>query len=211
MHPFKNQVYYQTKATEYAAAMSIALSYHKSRDDWSDDRKLPSLLLSTLYRSHTEFISSVFPRQWLAMEACMNALSSLEHSNTQDPDAGAAAFAGLMEELFVWKQDRWEPQLRNLGSNLGRFIYLMDALLDLPSDLQKNRYNPLAGRAAESDSELKENCTAVFHILLGECSNAFEQLPLIQDADLLRNILYSGVWAKYRAHYSRIEQEAKHV
>lgn len=33
--------------------------------------------------------------------------------------------------------------------------------------------------------------------MLGYTSNAFEFLPLIQDASLLRNILYSGIWLKY--------------
>lgn len=34
-------------------------------------------------------------------------------------------------------------------------------------------------------------------LLIAECTEAFERLPLVQDADLMRNILYSGVWLKY--------------
>ena len=30
-----------------------------------------------------------------------------------------------------------------------------------------------------------------------DCALAFERLPLEQDLDLLRNILYSGVWTKW--------------
>ena len=36
-------------------------------------------------------------------------------------------------------------------------------------------------------------------MLLGECSTAFEALPVLQDVELLRNILYSGVWLRYEA------------
>ena len=36
-------------------------------------------------------------------------------------------------------------------------------------------------------------------MLIGDCSVAFERLPLEQDLDLLRNILYAGVWAKWSA------------
>ena len=36
-------------------------------------------------------------------------------------------------------------------------------------------------------------------MLLGECTAAFERLPLVQDAALLRSVLYAGVWARLRA------------
>ena len=48
-----------------------------------------------------------------------------------------------MEELFLYRNDMWEKNLRKMGFFLGKFIYLMDAYEDLPEDLEKNRYNPL--------------------------------------------------------------------
>ena len=48
-----------------------------------------------------------------------------------------------MEELFVLKQDRWEPYLRKFGFFLGKFIYIMDAYDDLEKDLKNGSYNPL--------------------------------------------------------------------
>ncbi len=37
----------------------------------------------------------------------------------------------------------------------------------------------------------------IFELLLAHCAQSFERLPCVEDADLLRNILYSGVWLKY--------------
>ena len=37
----------------------------------------------------------------------------------------------------------------------------------------------------------------IFDLLLAACARGFERLPCVEDADLLRNILYSGVWLKY--------------
>ena len=34
-------------------------------------------------------------------------------------------------------------------------------------------------------------------MLIAEGAQSFEVLPLEQDLDLLRNILYSGVWQRY--------------
>ena len=31
----------------------------------------------------------------------------------------------------------------------------------------------------------------------------FERLPCVEDADLLRNILYSGVWLKYNCNNAK--------
>ena len=33
--------------------------------------------------------------------------------------------------------------------------------------------------------------------MMSECAKSFERLPILLHADILRNILYSGVWSKY--------------
>ena len=34
-------------------------------------------------------------------------------------------------------------------------------------------------------------------MMMSECCKEFEQLPILQNVDILRNILYSGVWCRY--------------
>ena len=119
-------------------------------------------------------------------------LSAIEQADTGDPDAAANCFGRLMGELFV-TDDLWDARLRPFGEALGRFIYLLDAVIDLPEDLRHGRYNPL--RTLPQDADLH----ALLTMLLGECSTAFEALPVLQDVELLRNILYSGVWLRYEA------------
>ena len=119
-------------------------------------------------------------------------LSAIEQADTGDPDAAANCFGRLMGELFV-TDELWDARLRPFGEALGRFIYLLDAVIDLPEDLRHGRYNPL--RTLPQDADLH----ALLTMLLGECSMAFEALPVLQDVELLRNILYSGVWLRYEA------------
>ena len=97
-----------------------------------------------------------------------------------------------MAELFVYKKDRWEPELRAIGYGLGRYIYLADAAVDFDDDMKSGNYNPLTSVELEPQ-ELR----AVLKSFLGDASEAFERLPLVQDVNLLRNILYSGIWMKY--------------
>ena len=43
----------------------------------------------------------------------------------------------------------------------------------------------------------------IFELLLARCAKCFERLPCVEDADLLRNILYSGVWLKYNCNNAK--------
>jgi hypothetical protein len=78
---------------------------------------------------------------------------------------------------------------------LGRFIYLMDAWEDVEADIKKNRYNPLKAQAARPDFDTWMG--EVLMVILGDCAEAMEQLPLVQDTEILRTILYAGVWNRY--------------
>lgn len=195
VHPFQRHGFWQTAATDYGAAMNIALAYYSCVDNWRDDRSVASFFESRLFRSSALAVLDAYPRQAAAVEACLNTLDEIEAAGLQEPDLGANAFGALMGELFLWKEDRWSPLLRQMGQALGRFIYLMDAVLDLPADQKKGRYNPLTQLAAEGRS--REDFQPMLTLLIGECTEAFELLPLVQDVDLLRNILYSGVWTRY--------------
>ena len=43
--------------------------------------------------------------------------------------------------------------------------------------------------------------------MMSECAKSFERLPILMHADILRNVLYSGVWTKYE--YNRLKRERK--
>ena len=104
-------------------------------------------------------------------------------------------FGELMAELFDYRQDHWSPELRSNGFNLGKYIYLLDAYDDLARDERKGAYNPL--RTLSREPGYEEEMREIFELLLANCARSFERLPCVEDVDLLRNILYSGVWLKY--------------
>ena len=65
---------------------------------------------------------------------------------------------------------------------------MMDAWDDKEEDAKKGRYNPLKG---DEDTE------ALLFDEMAKCSYYFEKLPCLQYGDILRNILYAGVWNVY--------------
>ena len=54
-----------------------------------------------------------------------------------------------------------------------------------------------------------EDMRPTLELLLGDASAAFEKLPLIQDEEILRNILYSGVWLGYNEYLHKKELKNK--
>ena len=100
-----------------------------------------------------------------------------------------------MAELFVYKEDRWADTLRHMAHALGRFLYLMDACMDLDSDTLHNNYNPFRRYYRCPDNE--QRFRDILKMQLGECVFYFDKLPLVQDAGLLKNILCAGLWARF--------------
>lgn len=192
IHPCKKKNCVSNKYTEYAADMTIALTYYKSLDDWKDDRNLTRYCYAKLLENSYRKVKEAWPGQCNVIEKELNVLSRIEEEKSASPDAAANSFGRLMEELFVIEQDNWEASLRTLGYDLGRYIYFADAVLDYKKDKKRGNYNPL-NYIETKPEEMKPILTNI----LGEASKAFEFLPLVQDAHLLKNILYSGIWLKY--------------
>ena len=114
--------------------MTMALVYHSKKDDWSDDRDFGALMQTAVFRRSAAQVAESYPRQWAAITDGLCQLSEIEQRNLQEPDLPANIFGSILGELFLWKEDHWSNDLRRMGEALGRYIYLLDALLDLPAD-----------------------------------------------------------------------------
>ena len=82
---------------------------------------------------------------------------------------------------------------------------------DYDRDKKKNCYNPLTFVQEEQAQDLDTWCRFLTS-MMSECAKSFERLPILLHADILRNILYSGVWSKYeylQIKKRRIEEKAK--
>lgn len=208
IHPAKKRAYWMNRFSDYAADLNVALAYHNCLDDWKDDKNLVRYSQAKLLKSHYEEIAARWPRQCQAMEKCMAELGRIESEGSPDPDAAANCFGELMGELFVCVEDSlWGEKLRSFGQALGRFIYMMDACVDLEKDVRHGRYNPLSAMGKEDLTE--EEKRVILKVLIGECTRVFELLPLLQDVDILRNVLYSGVWNQYALALKKSKEDAK--
>ena len=201
-HPVKRHHWARSKITDYAADMTIALTWHKLADDWWDDRNLAAKGASAWLKKDNARVRAEHPRQCEAIEASLRAVGEVVKQRDPSPDAAARCFGELMAELFVMEEDYWSGALRAFGYSLGRYIYLLDATCDYDKDVKSGSYNPviLMGKKPEDMRDTLE-------LLLGDASAAFEKLPLIQDEEILRNILYSGVWQGYNEYLHKKDKK----
>lgn len=208
VHPVRQKRYIDNEISSYIADMNIALSYHKSKDDWADENRAAGYVYARLLRGAYERIEQRYPRKCEVIASSLAELTKLERTEGTQVDAPANLTATMLGEVFAYREDYWEKPLRAMGEALGRFIYLMDAYEDLPTDRRKKNFNPLLGVSEAEDYEAL--CKDALMMLLAECTDAFEILPIIQDVDILRNILYAGVWTRYAAiQAKRTKQETK--
>ena len=204
-HPIKARDGLYNPLAEYCADMNIALAYHKCRDDWADDRSLTGRLEAAMLKGAYRQVEKRHPEQCAAIERSLIDIGALEHAGALEPDAPANLTARLLGVVFAYRMDLWAEPLRAIGEGLGRFIYLMDAYDDLPADLRRKRYNPLIGYRDSPDYETL--CRDALTYVIAEATQAFELLPLVTDVDILRNILYAGVWARYRQKQAKPRRE----
>ena len=178
--------------------MNLALAYLKCLDDWQDEHKLPALAEAKTLEPWYREVQARYPRQCQAITQAMDALAEIEKRGEEAPDAAAACFGDLMAEVLVWREDRWSGTLRSMGHALGRFIYLVDAAMDLEDDVKTGSYNAFRSFAGQDNEQRFRD---ILKMQLGECLFWFDKLPLVRDAQLLQNILCVGLWISFNQRF----------
>lgn len=194
-HPFQKHPSIRSEVTAYAADMNVLISYFNLLDDWEDDRKILPLMAAGFMKRDMHRLCGKYPRQIKAIRRYLVKLKACEEEHSPDLDRASGDTGELMAEIFQWKEDHWVPTLRQIGYYIGKFIYLMDAYDDVEKDRKAGNYNPWLGIAGEKD--FRERAEEILVLLAAQCSREFEKLPIIEYVDILRNILYSGIWTKY--------------
>lgn len=197
LHPTKKRNVWINQATGYAADMNLILAYHNLIDDWKDEKAYTKKAFVKMLDKDYTRIMSKYPRQVQAVETFMKRTEEVERNNETNLDAVAGLTGEMLGEVFCWREDEWAEELRTLGFYMGKFIYIMDAYEDYEADLLKNEYNPLTFMLSESVQDMDTLCKLLLTSMMSECAKSFERLPILLHADILRNVLYSGVWSKY--------------
>ncbi len=200
VHPTKKQRVIQNQYLDYAADMTILLAYYKAEDDIADEGKVSARLVKKFLHKDFLQVAKRYPRQAEGVKTSLEKLALVEKSSSSLPDEAVNLSGQMVAEIFVYEEDFFAETLRKLGYELGRYIYLADAALDYEKDKKENNYNPLFSMN-KKPLEIQD----ILQEAIGSASFLYDKLPIIQDARIMENILYSGVWQQF----NRLVKEEK--
>ena len=197
-NPFKKKKKIINEITEYAASMNVLLAYYKLEDNLNDENRIKDKVAYNLYKKKLKLAYEKYPKKAEFIKAQLEELNKLEKEKNINIDMVSNTFGALMGEVFVYKNDDYEEDLRNIGFNIGKYIYLLDAYEDLGKDYEKGRYNPFI-EYIDKREELKDRVDKLLSISLGILAQSIDNLNLKMNINIIDNIVYSGVYLRYKS------------
>ncbi len=206
-HPLKKQhKIIENKAIDYAAFCNTALTYFKLIDDYNDNNSIHSKILSMFLKKYIKTSSNSLKPVVEYMDTKLKELYDLEKSSEYvSIDEISDKFADLTGYIisYYYKDKDFKEGLYNLGYNLGRWIYIIDAYDDLKEDMEKSKFNAL-NKAFNSENlpydkfleEIRERIEFNLIMSADTTVKALDNLPLVKNEELLSNILQLGLMEK---------------
>ncbi|WP_040212228.1 DUF5685 family protein [Clostridium polynesiense] len=210
IHPSKNRMILKSnKALIFSAYLNVALTYYKICDDIQDDKSLKGALSGMFLKGYKDLFSKEYKTLNTVIKDNLDLLNSYESKESIDSlDEVCHPFAYLtgkvLENYDPSMDETRKDNLFNLGYNLGKWIYLMDALDDLKEDMRKNKFNPLNAVFNKNGLSFNEFYIKIkdgveFNILC--CANNvldyYNSLQANFNNALLHNILSLGLMHRY--------------
>lgn len=192
-------------AVNFAADLAVLLTYQKLADDWQDEKSFLAKIGMLLLHKNYQKVSKIYPEENTIIEEGLEKLSSLEKAKSPDFLKAAAVFGEMLAGIIIKRgqNSNEEKVLERFAFLLGQWIYLIDALDDLPNDVQKSNYNPflLAFAYADEDIiEFKKRITPQVKDslvdLLAEMANTYDLFETKRNQELIENIIYVGMLNK---------------
>ena len=179
-------------------ALNVILAYYKLNDDVLDNNK--GRLKRSFFKRTYKKAKKQYPELDKIVFKCFNELLEYEKQNVSSIDIAADPFGNLLAETIKYLVgDIYNKNLEDLGYNLGKWIYLIDALDDFDKDLKKNNFNVLVNCYSDSKSkqELLNNhgkeIVEIFSDVLITIENLTKTIDYKFNHDLISNILVLGI------------------
>ncbi len=185
------------------ADLSVLLAYYNADDDVHDGKPSRALIKWRL-AARKRAAAKRLPKVDELMKAAFKRQAETEAAKCDSVDMAADPFASLMRDItreFV----KTDYNIDTFMYNLGRMVYVMDAVDDLEKDEKKGRYNPILlslGKCEDKAEYLKKNAEEL-EFLLGSTYNklvgSYNQMQITLYEGVLSNTVYLGLKAQMDA------------
>ena len=191
--PFRRKSCAETDdALRLAADASILLTYHKFQDDLADEKgakRALAALLCRLGRRGYEKARARMPEADEDIRQALEDLRRLEAERCPSMDRAADTSSRMTAAVVPRTGDTRERILHQMFYQIGRWIYLVDAVQDIQKDMEENSYNPVVLRYEPNAGHPLER---TLERSLADICMAFDLLSPRRDADPIRNIIFLG-------------------
>ncbi len=182
-------------AIDMPAAAAMIMLYYKILDNIADERgfkKVTYWCLKPIFSRAHKKAAKNYPQIEAAVSEYIAAQNALEKENCNSIDKAADPTAKVMEKILMLcsRNEMQQRVLQRMGYCLGRYIYLLDAAIDLPEDIKKGSYNVLKNI---NDDDINDRIKKQLYFCVNEASKAFELLDIKKYKNILGNIIYLGL------------------
>lgn len=201
-HPFSKRKCTNLSDNSMLSSAAIMLLVLKLEDDISDSRffkrtfyKTLSLLTKGAYKKSKR----LYPELYEAFSQTIKTQNQLEKQTNLTIDAYSQPTGDSLAYLFsCLSQDSTQKRvLERLGLLIGRYVYQVDALDDLSSDIKSGSFNPykplIDNSSAKATQSVKQDISMSINLLIGEIINTYELLEIKRYKEVLDNIIYFGL------------------
>ena len=199
LHGSKCKYKFFDDGSDYAAAICVLLSAAKIKDDVMDSGKLKSKMAASFIKKAQKKAEKKYPEAAKAVSDMTSAVLELENKKSSDIDALAHSFACMLGKLFEQADETSWEQLYDLGYNIGRYVYLIDAIDDLEKDKQSGEYNVFFEKFGEDTQAAKKSARFNLMISLAQAKKALDSLTVKKNQGILFNIITVGLTEKAQA------------
>lgn len=184
--------------TKRIANLNIILAYHKLSDDVNDSNK--GRLKRSFFKKSYKKAKKNEQEFDKIVENNYKILLDYEKKNGDSIDIASDSFGKMMKEIS--KElfgDKFNEELGALSYNLGKWIYLIDALDDFDKDKKNGEYNVFvnAYKTSTKRKELIEQNRSelelIFGTILSDINEANSKIKYNFNCDLINNVLLKGL------------------
>ncbi len=208
LNPIKKKAVLQTNPLlDRLVAANILLSYAKAEDGVIDGDGMKYRVVRRVLKKPFRRAKKISPELWEEIQNYTARQSETEKNAETSIDRAADPFAALLKKLpSLILCEETDDNINSLCYNIGKFVYLADALDDITDDFKHKRYNPFLTHYGSRGYKFKdraaflsdnaEELTFVFQSICARASECFSSLRLTQSYTLLKNIVFDGMRKK---------------
>ena len=196
-HIRKRPVAVPDELTERIGALNVILAYHKLNDDVLDSGK--GKVARKFFKSSYKKAKLKEPEFDKIVENRYKDLVAYEKTGGDSVDISADPFGNMMSEVMsVLLGDKCTENVKQLAYELGKWIYLIDALDDYDKDVKNNNFNVLFNAYKEQDftsliKNRKGDICFIFNSIFAQILDNYKNITMKYNTDLVHNIITRGI------------------